>query len=108
MAGEPEGQGLPRRAHEEALDPIRTDDHLTDARVISETQVCQRGRRGSLGYRMERWRPGPGEPMDGSLRRGQRRIDKRDGVPSARSPRAGLRRARWTGQWSDGEPWSDG
>jgi len=39
MAGEPEGQGLPRRADEEALDPIRADDHMADARLISEAQV---------------------------------------------------------------------
>ena len=75
MAGEPEGQGLPRRADEEALDPIRAYDHMADARLISEAQVCQRGRRGSPGHCMERGSSGVGEPMDGSLRRDQCRID---------------------------------
>jgi len=101
MTGEPEGQGAPRRSDEEARGPIGVDDDLPDARMISEAQVCQRRRRGSLRHRMERGGSRIGEPLDGSLRRDQGRIDKRDADPSARSLRAGLRRARRTGRRAD-------
>ena len=86
---------------------IRADDDVGNARVAGEHQGFRCSGRSTLGESMQRGGSRIGEPMDRGLRRGQRRIDKRDGVPSARSLRAGLRRARWTGQWSDGETWRD-
>lgn len=41
MAGEPEGQGAPRRADEETLDAIRAEDDLPDARLINEVHICR-------------------------------------------------------------------
>ena len=66
---------------------IGADDDLPDAGVISQPQVCQRRRRGPLRQRIEHGGARIGEPLDGSLRRDQGRIDKRDGGPSARSLR---------------------
>jgi hypothetical protein len=82
-------------------------DDLPDARLLNQTHVCERRRWGFLRQRMEHGGPWIGDPVDGSLRRDQGRIDERDGDPSALRRRAGLRCARWSGRLANGETLPD-
>ena len=81
---------------------IRADDDVGNARVAGEHQGFRCSGWSTLGESMQGGGSRIGEPMDRGLRRDQGRIDKRDGVPSARSPRRGLRCARRTGRRAAG------